>query len=72
MIWRDDHDFHVVVEAGGGQSTEIFKSANVFPDGGGEILCLYKPHVLAARVSQQITEGVHPAPAFSGEGNVVR
>src|SRR5437762_14291079 len=44
----------------------------MFADGGGEVLRLHKPYILAARVSQDITEGVNAAPAFSGESDLVR
>src|SRR5207247_1342830 len=41
-------------------------------DGGGKVLCLHKPYILAARVSQDVAEGMHAAPAFGGEGDLVR
>ena len=44
----------------------------MFPDGGGKVLRLHKPHVLAAGVGQNVAEGMHPAPPFGREGDVVR
>src|SRR3984893_18832225 len=65
------HDFHVVVQTGGGQTTQVLKRADVFSDRGGKVLPLHKPDILAVRVSQDITEGVHAARAFDGEGDLV-
>ena len=65
------HYFHVVVQTGGGQTTEVLEGADVFADGGGKVLRLHEPHILAARVSQNVAEGMHAAPPFGGEGNFV-
>ena len=40
-------------------------------DGGGKVLCLHKPYILAARVSQDVAEGMHAAPALGGEGDLL-
>ena len=56
----------------GGQTTEVLKGADMLADGGGKVLCLHKPYILAARVSQDVAEGMHAAPAFGGEGDLVR
>ena len=66
------HHLHVVVETGRGQSLEVFEGADMFADGGGEVLRLHKAQILAARVTQHITESMHPPPAFGRERNVVR
>jgi len=65
------YDFHVVVQTSSGQTTEVRKSADMFADGGGEVLRLYEPYILAARVSQDITEGVNTPPALGGEIDLV-
>src|SRR5580692_9612452 len=43
----------------------------MFPDRGGKVLCLYKPHVLAAGVRQNVTEGMHATAAFGGEPDLI-
>src|SRR6516165_7147977 len=66
-----DHHFHVVVETGGCCSLKVLESAHVFTYGDGEILRFDKAQVLAARVTQDITEGMHPPPPFGGENDLV-
>ena len=61
------HDLHVVVQTGGGGTLQVVEGAHVFPDGGGKVLRFHEAHVLAARVTQYVTEGMHAAPAFGGE-----
>src|SRR6516165_12061904 len=58
------HDLHVVVQAGGGHTLQVIESADMFTDRSGKVLRFYKPNILAARVTQDVTEGMHPAPAF--------
>ena len=43
-----DDDLRVVVETGGCQPLKVFEGANVFADGGGEILRIHKAQILAA------------------------
>ena len=43
----------------------------MFSDRGGKVLRLHKPHVLAAGVGQNVTEGMHPSTTFGGERDVV-
>ena len=45
-----------------GKRTQVLKRADVFADRRGKVLLLDEPDILAARVSQDITEGVHSAP----------
>src|ERR1041385_4745178 len=66
-----DHNFHVVVQTGGGQSLEVGESADVFADRGGEILRLHKAQILAARITQDVTECIHPPPPFCRKWDVV-
>src|ERR1017187_5343905 len=49
----------------------MLEGPHVFPDGGGKVLCLHKPHVLAAGVGQNVAEGMHPAAPFGRESDVV-
>src|SRR5436189_3041970 len=64
--------FHVVVETSGRQSLEVFEGADVFADGGRKILRLHKPQILAARVTQHITERMDPPAPFGRERNIIR
>src|SRR5262245_26161955 len=66
-----DHDFHVVVQTGGGRSLKVGESADVFADGGSEILRLHKAQILAARITQDVTECIHPPPSFCRKWDVV-
>src|SRR6266545_6520330 len=59
------------VETGSGQPLKVGESADVFADGGGEILRLHKTQILAARVTQNITECIHSPAPFCRKRNVV-
>ena len=71
-VSRRHHDFHVVVETGGGDALKIFEGAHVFAHGGGEVLGLHEAQVLAARIAQDVAEGMHAPAAFVRERDVVR
>src|SRR5262252_4109040 len=43
----------------------------MFTDRGGKVLRFYEPDILTARVTQYVTEGMHPAPAFRCEWNFI-
>src|SRR6266480_2484390 len=66
------HHLHVVVQAGSCQAREMFEGPDVFPDGGGKVLCLDEAHILASGIGQDVAEGMHAASSLGGEGDVVR
>src|SRR5256885_16049790 len=66
------YDFHVVVQVGGGQTLQVFEGAHVFPDCGGKVLRFHEPEILAAGVKKDVTESMHPPPAFGLGTNVLR
>jgi len=67
IIVAGDHDLHVVVEAGGGHAAEMLERANVFADGGLEVLRGNEPQILAAGIAQNVAKQVHLPAAFLGE-----
>jgi hypothetical protein len=66
------YHFHVVVKTSRRQTFKVFEGANVFAEGGREILRLYEAQILTARVTQHVTERMHPPPPFVRERDVVR
>src|SRR5271167_905499 len=65
------HDFHVVIKTSRGHSSQVFKCADVFADRGGEVLRLDEVQILAARITEDITESMNAAPSLSREIKVV-
>ena len=66
-----DHDLQVVVQAGAGHAAQVRKGADVFAEGGRQVLRLDEAQVLPARVTQHVAEEVDAAAAFVGEVDVV-
>jgi hypothetical protein len=65
-------DFHTVVEARGGGAPQVREGAHVFAHRGREVLRLHEAQVAAARVAEDVTEGVHAPAALLGERDVER
>src|SRR3990167_4374207 len=66
-----DDDFHVVVEAGRGHSTEMFKGGDMLAGGGLEVLSIGEVNVLTSRVAQDVAEELNSAFAFLGKIDVI-
>ncbi len=54
------HDFHVVIKTGCRDSAQVFESADVLAQRGGEILAFDEMEILPERVAQDVAEGVNP------------
>jgi Family of unknown function (DUF5372) len=50
------HDFHVVVQAGGCGTLQVFEGADMFTDRDGKVLRFYEPDILTARVTQYVDD----------------
>jgi hypothetical protein len=65
------HHLHVVVQTGGSDAPQVLKGANVFAQGGRQILRRDETQVLPTRVTQHVAEQVNAPPALVGEIDVV-
>ena len=65
-------DFHAVVETHRRGAPQIFEGAHVLAHGGGEVLGFHEAQVAAARVAEDVAEGIHAPAAFLRERDVER
>src|SRR5271170_4301806 len=61
------HDFHVVIETGRRDSSQVLERADVLADGRGKVLGLDELEILPASIAQHIAEGVNPATPLDRE-----
>src|SRR5919108_4367414 len=70
VVASNDH-LHVVVETLGSDATEMREGRDMLANRCSEVLTLDKMHILAAGVSEDITEGVDAALALRREVDLV-
>jgi hypothetical protein len=71
ILISSHHDSHIIIQAGGGHTAQMSEGAHVLAQGGRQILAVNEPQILAARVTQDVTEQRDAAAALGGEVDVV-
>ena len=66
-----DDNLHIVIETLCSNPAQMREGGNVLANRRGEVLVFDKVHVLAAGISQDITEGVNAPLSLRGEVDVV-
>ena len=71
ILISSHHDFHIIIQAGGGHTAQMSEGTHVLAEGGRQILAVDESQILAARVAQDVTEQRDATAALGGEVDVM-